>query len=203
MYYIGGYMHNCAKRKTIQKYKNRHVRILSLVALIVLAACVLPVEAKPTHLAQKIQDHVMLVAAVVPEEDEPCSGISFSGFDLFRVFPDGTKSPTPFRVPSGKILVITDVEWSVDGLQLMPLVTGSMAELRFRIGDGPLVFQSSVVVQAESRIAGKNEYLATGILVGENALICPEAILWEGVNSLDPSIRILILRGYLINAAQQ
>jgi hypothetical protein len=196
-------MYNTANRKTIQEYRIRRLRILGLSVLLVLAAFTLPVEAKPTHLGQKIQDHVMLVAAVVPEEDEPCSGVSFSGLDLFRVFPDGAKSPTPFRVPNGKILVITDVEWSVDALLLMPLVTGSMAELRLTIGDGPIVFQSSVVVQAESRIAGKNEHSTTGIQVGENALICPEAIIWEGVDSLDPSIRIFLLHGYLINAGQQ
>jgi hypothetical protein len=183
----------------------RNVQIFVLGILFVLAVFLLPVEAKSdSHLGQKIQDHVMLVADFVPEEQAPCPGL-FAQKDLFRVFPDGTQSSDPFRVPNGKILVITDVAWSVfDEDNLFD--AGSMVLVGITIGNqGPVVFESSVFVPEGAgapQTVRKNESLTAGFPVGENGVVCAFAYLH--INSLvtSQSVGSLYLRGYLINAPE-
>ena len=68
--------------------------------------------ASKSHLGQKIDDHIMLVSDSVETGEGPCENSSFVDKAFFQVFPNGTKSESPFQLSSGR-LVITDIEWSV------------------------------------------------------------------------------------------
>jgi hypothetical protein len=179
-------------------FGNRYLSIFGLSILLMLGLSVLPIEAKSlSHLDQKIEEHVMLVSDFVPAEEGPCSGISFSGKDFFRVFPDGTESSTPFRVPSGQNLVITDVEWSVFNQFFQ---TGFNVSLSIFIGnfEGPRVFHSFVTVDANNGRAAKSEYSTAGFIVGEGEFVCPTSSLIHPDGNVTMTIADVILRGYLI-----
>jgi hypothetical protein len=72
-----------------------------------------PVEviggAASSHLGVPVEDHVMLILQTSAQT--PCSEDGDEpGRDFHRVHPDGTIEAGPFVVPSGRNLVVTDVE---------------------------------------------------------------------------------------------
>src|SRR5262245_61253527 len=75
-----------------------------------------PAAAQVSHLGQDISDHVVLRdSTLAGRATDMClsATVSFKDRAFFRVFPDGTQAADPFMVPAGRLLVITDVEWSV------------------------------------------------------------------------------------------
>ena len=162
----------------------------------------------PTHLGQDVKDHVTLVAGEHPD-DNSCDTLSFKNKALFRVSSDGKVEGKPFNVPKGRLLVVTDVEWSAYGgpngtnnlepnrTLTLTIHVGNAAQIQ----DNPAVFMSSLTLDqaAAAGRPGKSEYLTAGFLVGAGRRICPN------VSQLEPQfiaivfIDRLILRGYLID----
>ena len=65
-----------------------------------------------SHIGRKPSEYIMLVNKKGKTQfDSKCSG-SFT--DFVRLFPDGTTSSDKFIVPAGKVLIITDINGSVD-----------------------------------------------------------------------------------------
>ena len=66
-----------------------------------------------SHIGRKPSEYIMLINAKKGKTntENKCSG-SFT--DFVRVFPDGTISSDKFIIPAGKVLVITDINGSVD-----------------------------------------------------------------------------------------
>src|SRR3954471_12931033 len=66
-----------------------------------------------SHLGQPVGNHVVLEAVGVASTGDPSKDL-----DFFRILPDGTMTPggpAGFRVPTGGVLVITDVDWQYSG----------------------------------------------------------------------------------------
>jgi hypothetical protein len=161
----------------------------------------------PTHLGQDVDQHVTLIAH--PHEgDSSCDTLSFKDKALFRVSPDGKVEGKPFTVAKGRLLVVTDVEWSAYGgpngtnkLEPNRTITltihvGNAAQIQ----DNPAVFMSSLTLDqaAAAGRPGKSEYPTAGFLVGAGRRICPNVSQLEPQFAATVFIDRLILRGYLI-----
>ena len=97
------------------------MRYTTELACVVVAAVALagePAAAQISHQGQDITEHVVLRDGSLSGRGEAVcpATASFKGRALFRVLPDGTRASDPFMVPAARQLVITDVEWTVDGL---------------------------------------------------------------------------------------
>jgi hypothetical protein len=92
----------------------------------------------PTHMGQAVADHVVLIDGFYKGRDT-CKTLSFTDRALFRVSPDGELEPKPFKVPKGRVLVVTDVEWSAfgGGEDIAPLAPASSTRTASRRCSSP------------------------------------------------------------------
>ena len=186
----------------------RHTIARSLAGVVVAAMALAgePAAAQISHQGQDISDHVVLRdgglggrgLAVCPPT------ASFQDKALFRVFPDGTRASDPFTVPPGRRLVITDVEWTVNGLsQGASLTPGATVRTRLRIGSDMTfdqVFLSRTVeVGSERGNVSGNEQLTTGFVVAPNTTICADSAEFGSNTVKSARLVELVLRGYLIS----
>jgi len=157
-----------------------------------------------THLEQpNTGTHVTLVAK--PSGPNVCGTLSFQNRAFFRVFPNATTSSTPFVVPQGRTLVVTDVEWAAFGgvLGTNALAVGNTLVLKIFLvlgSSSAQVFRSrGLTLDANSATGrpGSSEQLTAGFVVGPNVSICPavnqEAPTFGATAYLDD----IVLRGYL------
>lgn len=166
--------------------------------LVVLAPLTTYAQPAQSHLGLDIGDHVVL-KGFSSGDDDGCLD-SFLGV-LFRVLPDGSKEPQPFEVPAGRLLVITDVEWEVDGLvgggKLNP---GRTVFMGVSIGGSGVFRSRSVEVGFQRGRLGTSEQLTAGFPVGEGTQICTFATQTDAFTSSNARLVVVLLRGYLIDA---
>src|SRR5262245_48819026 len=129
-------------RRGVRRKRGVRMRYTTRLACVVVAAVALtgePATAQISHQEQDINDHVVLRDGSLSGRyaDDVCASASFKGKGLFRVSPDGTLASAPFTVPAGRLLVITDVEWTVSGTSLgLSLAPGATVRTRIAIGNG-------------------------------------------------------------------
>jgi hypothetical protein len=185
----------------------RNTTGLACVAVAAVALAGEPASAQVSHQGQNIIDHVVLRDGNPSgrgSSSDVCQSASFKDKALFRVSPDGTQASEPFMVPAGRLLVITDVEWTVDatsgGFSLTP---GWSVRTSVRIGSGATltrVFLSRTVqVGAESAPVSASEQLTTGFVIAPNTAICPSSTVLQSNGFVTARLFELILRGYLID----
>lgn len=169
------------------------------------------VAAQPlNHLFQTPVDHVVLRALATDlRDDDPCSG-DFEGKAFFRVHPDGTQDALRFAVPSGRLLMVTDVEWTsgrrVSGA---PLLAGRPTVLSLAL-KSPGSFQQPVVFRSEgvragygqSRVVAGSDQLTAGFAVAAQTKICPSVAQLTSSGANFARLRTLVLRGYLVDVPQ-
>ena len=166
-----------------------------------------PAAAQVSHLGQNISDLVVLRDGSLSGRfvDDVCTSGSFKGKGLFRVSPDGTLASTPFTVPAGRRLVITDVDWTVSGTTLgLSLAPGATVRTRIQIGNGSTlttVFLSRTVqVDSAGTYVAGTEQLTTGFVVAPNTSICPASVEFSSGALIAANLIEFVLRGYLVNA---
>ncbi|HEX3187513.1 MAG TPA: hypothetical protein VHQ94_22120 [Pyrinomonadaceae bacterium] len=115
--------------------------------------------ASATHLGRKASEMVSL------------SGNFNATGEIFfmRTLPDGTS--TPFTIPVGKVLIITDVNWQIEAGN-----PGTVARLSLRIENlaNPIFIRDvhkSVLILNSAGVNGVNERLGAGIAVSSAAKI--------------------------------
>jgi hypothetical protein len=115
--------------------------------------------ASATHLGRKASEMVSL------------SGNFNAAGEIFfmRTLPDGTS--TPFTIPAGKVLIITDVNWQIEAGN-----PGAVARLSLRIENlaNPIFIRDvhkSVLTLNSAGVNGVNERLGAGIAVSSAAKI--------------------------------
>src|SRR5678816_931526 len=115
--------------------------------------------ASATHLGRKASEMVSL------------SGNFNATGEIFflRTLPDGTS--TPFTIPAGKVLIITDVNWQIEAGN-----PGAVARLSLRIENlaNPIFIRDvhkSVLTLNSAGVNGVNERLGAGIAVSSAAKI--------------------------------
>jgi hypothetical protein len=113
--------------------------------------------------------------------------------DFIRILPDGTSPPSPpyFRVPSGELLVVTDVDWQYNlgtpgDIQTLRLFIENVAHPRVR----RRVFESTVVLNGKGQ-GGTSESMTSGFAVSSRGRIVVDSFPGGG------KISHVILRGYL------
>ena len=157
-----------------------------------------------THLGQTtVGPHVTLVDG--SSGPNTCGTLSFQNRSFFRVFPNATKSATPFVIPKGHHLVITDVEWSAYGgpLGTNPLAAGNTLRLKIFLAagsSGAQVFSSRGITLDSNTAAGRpgtSEQLTAGFVVGPGVSICPAVYQESPSSGASVYIDGIILRGYL------
>ena len=135
--------------------------------------------ASATHLGRKASEMVSL------------SGLFNNNGEIFflRTLPDGTS--TPFTIPAGKVLIITDVNWQIDSGN-----PGTVVRLLLRIENlaNPALIRNvhnSVFTLNSAGVNGVNERLGSGIVVSSAAKITAQLTAPSG------ALGALYLIGYL------
>lgn len=135
--------------------------------------------ASATHLGRKASEMVSL------------SGLFNANNEIFfmRTLPDGTA--TSFTVPTGKVLIITDVNWQIESGN-----PGTVARLLLRIENiaNPIFIRNvhnSVLTLTSAGVNASNEHLGTGIAVSSAAKITAHLTTPSG------ALGSLYLIGYL------
>ncbi len=119
-----------------------------------------------------------------------CGFLSTVALDLFctRSHSDGTL-PENFTVPTGTVLVVTDIDWSATFSCCANSTVSIYLRLRqYQHNHSSLVYISSAVADANG-FAFKDEHLTTGFVVSSGAT--PQAIAPDSLNAM--------LYGYLVN----
>jgi hypothetical protein len=152
-----------------------------------------------THMGQPVSEHVIL--EVVGGMNEGCGPAKN---DFLRVLPDGNIESGAgrfgYRVPDGKILIITDVDWQYVHPD-RELAAGKIEVLRLFIENltEPMkkrrVFESAITLSSLGE-GGISESMTSGFMVSSAARICPD--VFPGPQGPPFGLQHLILRGYLI-----
>ncbi len=169
-------------------------------AILWLVACPAP-PTNTTHMGVPPSEHVVL--EVVGGAVEGCG---VAKWDFIRTLPDGTRASSFFRIPQGKMLVITDVDWQYHyeeqayKMMILRLMIYNLAEVTDHPGPHPhpnmrRVFESTVILNQFGE-GGISESMTSGFVVSSKARICPD--LFPGPQGPPFGLQHLILRGYLI-----
>lgn len=143
-----------------------------------------------THMGQFPVDHVTLVGA----NDATCTGASEATATLS---PSGAFGSVPFTVPSGRVLVITDISATVT--ENVAFVEGAFAILGLRIAAPErTIFTKAVEISAAVALEGVvaiDGHSISGALIGENKVPC---VLGQSTAG-GATVSNIILHGYLID----
>jgi hypothetical protein len=149
-----------------------------------------------THLGQNPLDHVVL--EIVGGMN---GGYGPEKLDFVRNGPDGTRvsapSPGSFRVPVGKLLVITDVDWQYahgtpGDMQIFRLFADPLSSSS-PPGSGLRVFESAIVLGPQGS-GGASIAMTSGFTISSKARI--GADVFPGPTGLG-GLQHVLLRGYL------
>jgi hypothetical protein len=181
-----------------------------LVALALLLALPAAAAAQPvSHVLQDPADHVVLLAEPAPIVARLCSFV--------RILP--TTQPgdriVPFEVPSGRLLVVTDVEWEAVGQwDFGPTVEfgkDTTVQLSLELVDPqtfaalPIMRSRALTIGVRATPAAGSEQLTTGIVVAPGMMFCAHAEILgffaHAETRRDARLGRIILRGYLIDAS--
>ena len=162
-----------------------------LIAIFALMGC----DRNHTHMKQYASGHVTLASV------RGMTGGCGPGLREFRrVLPDGKGESGGWRVPEGKVLVVTDVDWqyahpdhetAAGTIQVLRLFLENLAE-------PPLskrVFESTITLNRQGQ-GGISEAMTSGFVVSSEARICHN--VFPGPQGPPFGISHVILRGYLV-----
>jgi len=124
--------------------------------------------------------------------------------NFFRVFANGVKGGVPFKVPAGKNLVVTDVQWQAVPSPNPSFVANEAVRAIIQVLDDTTkrtVFYSAPVFVTSansSALLGGGEHLIAGFRVGQQRSLCADAFA-QGIGiSRNHSAGTVFLMGYLI-----
>jgi hypothetical protein len=152
-----------------------------------------------SHLGQPVAQHVTLELVGGMK-----GGCGPAKLDFVRVLPDGNTESTPeglgYRVPEGKLLVVTDVDWqyvhpkraeAAGQIQVLRLSVENFAKPENK----RRAFESTVTLSSQGE-GGTSQSMASGFVVSAKARICPD--VFPGPQGPPSGLQHLIVRGYLI-----
>jgi hypothetical protein len=183
-------LHQIPKDKNLSFDLPFRVSLLIVAAVLGIAAA--SVAEQPSHLGQDIGDHVTLNLFV--NSDNNCYP------PAERVFADG--STEEFTIPSGKSLVVTDVQWTAEqspvvGSPTLEVGRNLILYLFFGGESAAIVFRSPLLVTGENVTApAKSDHLTAGFVM--SAIPCRAFVQRESLFDLHPAFGSVFLYGYLI-----
>ena len=164
----------------------------SIVAALLLLGVGPAETAEVTHLGVPARDLVTLEL-----REGVRGGCGEEKLEFVRVPSDGTAGSGAFRVPEGRALIATDVEWhyfsgppSLDVVLTMILENLDEPSKRQRVAESTLRL-------GPSGVGGKSEHMTTGFLVTPDARLCVGLV--NGSIGSPMRLSRVLVRGYLIN----
>lgn len=168
--------------------------------VVILTVVALAASAGAAQVGQNILASDYVTLEVVGVE----GGCQDSGLEFVRNLPDGTRdtvnvdSSGNFRIPTGRVLVVTDVDWQYihpDGAA----AAGTIQVLGLRIenldtGDLNPAFASTITLSTTGQ-GGASQAASSGFIVSSKARICPDVS--PGPLGPPSGLQQLIVRGYL------
>ena len=144
-----------------------------------------------THAGTPVKDLVTL--QVISGTRNGCGPAKF---EVVRVLPDGTSGSEGFRVPDGRSLVITELDWYYfNGPPGLTIVLSVFTENLRDPAKRAVVFQSPVR-RGSDGVGGASERMTTGFAVSSSARLCFDVLN----GSIGDPMRLsrVLLRGYLV-----
>ncbi len=144
-----------------------------------------------THTGQQPSNHVTLETIRVANIGDPKQDL-----DFIRINQDGTRPAGPpwFRVPTGQVFVVTDVDWQYNlgaagQIQTFRIFIENLADPTI----SNRVFESTIVLNNQGQ-GGISESMTSGFVVSSAGRIVVDTFPGGGV------ISHVIIRGYLMTA---
>ena len=144
-----------------------------------------------THTGQQPSNHVTLETIRVANTSDPKQDL-----DFIRINQDGTRPAGPpwFRVPTGQVFVVTDVDWQYNlgaagQIQTFRIFIENLADPTI----SNRVFESTIVLNNQGQ-GGISESMTSGFVVSSAGRIVVDTFPGGGV------ISHVIIRGYLMTA---
>jgi hypothetical protein len=167
-------------------------------ALSALGISAVPARAEVMHLGVEVSQHVTLKLGN-SSSDAGCEDMDPKHLAFFRIAADGKQSETPYKVPSGYALVITDAQWGAQTLGGgSSLLVGREVVLVLSGGNSPVVFRSrGVLVESQDQAVNGSDQMTAGIVVWTDLPVCArmfQPVSWGG-NAVE--LGQVILHGYL------
>ena len=154
-------------------------------------------SAQVTHVGAKPSDHVMLESVGVDPNGTSGCVVRVSAVEFKRNLLDGTTEQTEgsFQVPTGKVLVVTDFDWSYQA-ENGTTAAGTTQVLRLvvqNIADGHFfpVASSTAILNSEG-FGAATESMTGGFVLSSKARLC--AAVSPGS---EDRLNFLHVRGYL------
>ncbi len=164
----------------------------SLVEVINTSANPVPVTAGPTA-----ADHVQLEYFFTEPGTTECP---LGAEATQRIMPDGAR--TPFAVPAGKVLVLTDIEGEIRETAV-PFLEGEVGRLEALTGTGDgLAVAASAQINAaavQGRIVTMEVHLESGVIAAPGSVVCLRASAVTNSGSSTAGVRRARLQGHLMN----
>lgn len=174
------------------------LRIAPLALSLVLSAAAI---AQPiTHLGQDADDHVTL--ALGYDANPECGTVYMGSNSLYRINASGNPYASPFTVPSGYRLIVTDVSWASTAIYSgTDLTAGRTVTVALGVSGATgftKAWYSPGVNVPDSTIVSGSHALTAGFSVGAGNTVC--GMGWQSIPNGSVSIKLfeLILHGYLI-----
>lgn len=122
-------------------------------------------------------------------------GCGEAKLDFVRLFPDGTSDLAVFRVPEGRALVVTDLDWHYfSGPPGLVVILSVRLENLADPAKRHRVFESTIRLGADG-VGGASEHMTSGFLVSSGARLCVDMI--NGPIGSPMRLSKVLLRGYL------
>jgi hypothetical protein len=145
-----------------------------------------------THVGTPVNDLVTL--QVISGARNGCGPAKF---DVVRVLPDGTSSAEAFRVPEGRSMVITELDWYYfNGPPGATVVLSVLTESLRDASKRNAVFQSPLRLGPDG-VGGASERMTTGFAVSSSGRLCFEVL--NGSVGYPMRLSKVLLRGYLVD----
>jgi hypothetical protein len=157
-------------------------------------------QAGLTHLGQPQWEHVTL------KQSYDASNLCGNDRGFFRVWADGREATKVYNVPSGKMLIITDVIWEVT-----PLPTAFSQGRTVHVGlnahkmDGTFVgevFRSTAVITTADHLLGKrlsgSDQILAGVRIGPYRRLCTYADSLSSTGGARNTVTSAWIHGYQI-----
>jgi hypothetical protein len=149
----------------------------------------------PSHLGQPPSEHVVLELI-----GGAAGGFGPGNLDFKRNLANGVSAPGVFRVPSGRFLVVTDVDWQyvhpqgaagAGEIQIFRLFVHNLSQPQ---ATALRVFESTITLSSRGK-GGISESMTSGFVVSPAARIGVD--VFPGPQGPPFGLQHAILRGYL------
>jgi hypothetical protein len=145
-----------------------------------------------THVGTTVDDLITL--QVISGARNGCGPAKF---DVVRVLPDGTSGAEGFRIPDGRSIIITELDWYYfNGPPGLTVVLSVFAENLRDPSKRNIVFQSPLRLGSDG-VGGASERMTTGFAVSSSARLCFDVL--NGSVGYPMRLSKVLLRGYLVD----